>query len=45
MDAGDIDPRPITDETVVLKTTRHWFSPVADCRWAILMVIGALVAA
>src|SRR6187397_2377612 len=39
------DPRLMTGETVVFKTDKHWFAPVADSTMAILAIIGALVLA
>ena len=37
-----MDPRLVSGETVVFTTTKHWAAPVADSRWAILMVLGAV---
>ena len=42
---ADADPRLITGERVVRSTTKHWIAPLGDSKWAILMVVGALVAA
>jgi len=35
----------ITGETVEYKTTKHWMAPVADSKWAILLLLGALLLA
>jgi uncharacterized membrane protein YdbT with pleckstrin-like domain len=42
---ADADPRLITGERIVRSTTKHWIAPLGDSKWAILMVVGALVAA
>ena len=42
---GDIEASLITGEQVVRKTRKHWFAPLSDSKWAILSIIGALVAA
>lgn len=39
------DPRLMAGETVVFKTDKHWFAPVADSGVAILAIIGSLVLA
>ena len=39
------DPRLMAGETVVFKTDKHWFAPVADSGMAILAIIGSLVLA
>ncbi len=39
------DPRFMAGETVVFKTDKHWFAPVADSGMAILAIIGSLVLA
>jgi uncharacterized membrane protein YdbT with pleckstrin-like domain len=41
----EIDARLISGEEVILETKKHWFAPVADSKWAILMIIGALLLA
>jgi uncharacterized membrane protein YdbT with pleckstrin-like domain len=40
---NDSDPRLITGESVVFSTSKHWAAPVADSKWAILLVLAALV--
>jgi hypothetical protein len=42
---ADVDERLITGETVVRTTSKHWIAPLGDSKWAILMIVGALVAA
>ena len=42
---ADVETRLITGETVVLSTEKHWIAPLADSKWAILMILGALGAA
>ena len=42
---SDIDSKLISGEEVVFKTTKHWMAPLADSKWAILMILGALVLA
>jgi uncharacterized membrane protein YdbT with pleckstrin-like domain len=44
-DVADADPRLITGERIVRSTNKHWIAPLGDSKWAILMVVGALVAA
>jgi uncharacterized membrane protein YdbT with pleckstrin-like domain len=39
----EIDARLISGEEVILETKKHWFAPVADSKWAILMIVGALL--
>ena len=39
------DPRLMTGEEVVFKTTKHWMAPVADSGVAVLLIIGALILA
>jgi uncharacterized membrane protein YdbT with pleckstrin-like domain len=39
----DPDPRLMAGETVVFKTHKHWFAPVADSGVAVLAIIGALI--
>ena len=41
----DVDERLITGETVVRSTSKHWIAPLGDSKWAILMIVGALIAA
>jgi uncharacterized membrane protein YdbT with pleckstrin-like domain len=40
---NDSDPRLIGGESVVFTTAKHWAAPVADSKWAILMVLGSFV--
>jgi uncharacterized membrane protein YdbT with pleckstrin-like domain len=40
-----LDERLITGETIVRTTSKHWIAPLGDSKWAILMIIGALLAA
>ncbi len=40
-----LQDRLLTGEEVTFSTSKHWFALVADSKWAILMVVGALVAA
>jgi hypothetical protein len=40
-----LQDRLLTGEEVAFSTSKHWFALVADSKWAILMVVGALVAA
>ena len=42
---GGIEASLISGEAVVRNTRKHWFAPLADSKWAILMIIGALVVA
>ena len=42
---ADLDERLITGETVVRSTSKHWIAPLGDSVWAILMIVGALIAA
>jgi uncharacterized membrane protein YdbT with pleckstrin-like domain len=42
---ADLDERLITGETVVRSTSKHWIAPLGDSKWAILMIVGALIAA
>ena len=42
---ADMDERLITGETVVRSTSKHWIAPLGDSKWAILMIVGALIAA
>jgi uncharacterized membrane protein YdbT with pleckstrin-like domain len=41
----DVDERLITGEEVVRRTAKHWLAPIADSKWAILLIVGALVLA
>lgn len=40
-----LQDRLLTGEEVTFSTSKHWFALVADSKWAILMILGALVAA
>jgi uncharacterized membrane protein YdbT with pleckstrin-like domain len=42
---ADLDERLISGETVVRTTSKHWIAPLGDSIWAILMIVGALIAA
>ena len=42
---ADVEDRLISGEKVALSTSKHWFALVADSKWAILMIVAALVAA
>jgi uncharacterized membrane protein YdbT with pleckstrin-like domain len=42
---ADLDGRLITGENVVRTTSKHWIAPLGDSKWAILMIVGALIAA
>ena len=42
---SDIDERLLTGEEVILKTAKHWFAPAADSKWAVLMIVGAVLLA
>src|SRR5262252_3284098 len=42
---NDSDPRLIPGESVVFTTSKHWAAPVADSKWAILMVLGSFLLA
>src|SRR6188472_2063987 len=44
-DVSDIDERLLTGEEVILKTAKHWFAPAADSKWAVLMIVGAVLLA
>jgi uncharacterized membrane protein YdbT with pleckstrin-like domain len=37
---SEIDEGLISGEQVVTRTAKHWFAPLADSKWAILMLIG-----
>jgi uncharacterized membrane protein YdbT with pleckstrin-like domain len=41
----DVDERLISGETIVRTTSKHWIAPLGDSKWAILMIVGALIAA
>jgi uncharacterized membrane protein YdbT with pleckstrin-like domain len=41
----NVDGRLITGETIVRTTSKHWIAPLGDSKWAILMIVGALIAA
>jgi uncharacterized membrane protein YdbT with pleckstrin-like domain len=42
---GDIDEGLLSNERVILRTNKHWFAPVADSGWAILMLLAVVVLA
>jgi uncharacterized membrane protein YdbT with pleckstrin-like domain len=42
---SEIDEGLITGETVVTRTQKHWLAPIADSKWAILMLIGVALLA
>jgi len=42
---ADIDTQLLTGEEVIFQTKKHWFAPVADSKWAILMILGSFVVA
>ena len=42
---SDIDEGLIAGEKVVYRTEKHWIAPLADSKWAILMLIGVVVLA
>jgi hypothetical protein len=42
---GEIDEGLIAGEQIVLRTSKHWFAPVADSGIAILMLVGVAVLA
>ena len=42
---ADVEDRLISGEKVALSTSKHWFALVADSKWAIMMIVAALVAA
>ena len=37
---SEIDEGLISGEQVVTRTAKHWFAPIADSKWAILMLLG-----
>ena len=39
------DPTLLTGERVLVRTAKHWIAPLADSRWAILILLGALLLA
>ena len=41
---SEIDEGLLAGETVVTRTTKHWFAIVADSKWAILLILAGLVA-
>ncbi len=43
--ASGIQGNLIAGETVEYQTTKHWMAPVADSKWAILLLLGALLLA
>jgi uncharacterized membrane protein YdbT with pleckstrin-like domain len=42
---ADIDAKLLTGEEVVFQTKKHWFAPLSDSIWAILMILGSFVVA
>ena len=42
---SEIDEDLLADEAVVTRTSKHWFAPLADSKWAILMLLGVVVLA
>ena len=42
---AEIDEGLIAGETIVLRTRKHWFAPVADSGVAVLMLLGVVVLA
>jgi hypothetical protein len=44
-DVSEIDEGLIAGETVIVRTNKHWFAPVADSGPAILMLLGVVVLA
>ena len=42
---ADIDAQLLTGEEVQFQTKKHWFAPLADSKWAILMILGSFVVA
>jgi uncharacterized membrane protein YdbT with pleckstrin-like domain len=42
---SDMDEQLISGESIVTRTTKHWFAPLADSKWAILAILLALVLA
>jgi Bacterial PH domain/Short C-terminal domain len=43
--ASGIQNNLIAGETVEYETSKHWMAPVADSKWAILLLLGALLLA
>jgi uncharacterized membrane protein YdbT with pleckstrin-like domain len=43
--SADLDAKLISGEEVVFATRKHWMAPVADSRWAILLLVGAALLA
>jgi uncharacterized membrane protein YdbT with pleckstrin-like domain len=41
---SEIDDGLLAGETVVTRTTKHWFSIISDSTWAILLILAALLA-
>ena len=41
---SEIDEGLLAGETVVTRTTKHWFAIVSDSKWAILLILAALLA-
>ena len=44
-DVSDTDARLLTGEEVIYGTAKHWFAPAADSKWAVLMIIAAVLLA
>ncbi len=42
---SDIEEELIAGESIVTRTTKHWISPIADSKWAILALILGVVLA
>ena len=42
---SDIDEGLLANEQVILRTNKHWFAPVADSGWSILMLLAVVVLA
>jgi uncharacterized membrane protein YdbT with pleckstrin-like domain len=43
--SADLDATLLSGEHRVFSTTKHWMAPVADSRWAILLLVGAALLA
>jgi uncharacterized membrane protein YdbT with pleckstrin-like domain len=41
----DLESTLLSGEHLVFSTTKHWMAPVADSRWAILLLVGAALLA
>jgi hypothetical protein len=42
---SEIDEGLLANEQVVTRTNKHWLAPVADSKWAILMLLGVVLLA